>query len=266
MTSNPTNVMTSAPLVQAVNVQKHFGGTVVLDSVSLDISAGEVVVIIGPSGAGKSTFLRTLNQLERIDGGSIWIDGQLLGYKYVGNTVRHCSEKEIIQQRRMLGMVFQQFNLFPHMTVLQNVRYAPVQVSGEKEADATQRARDLIKLVGLESRVDYYPSQLSGGQQQRVAIARALAMRPRLLLFDEPTSSLDPELVGDVLAVMRTLAQQGQTMVIVTHEMEFALDIADRIVFMADGKILEVGTPEQIRNEDETPRLRAFIGRLRKES
>jgi polar amino acid transport system ATP-binding protein len=265
MTSNPTSV-TTAPLVQAVNVTKHFGASVVLDSVSLDISAGEVVVIIGPSGAGKSTFLRTLNQLEKIDGGSIWIDGQLLGYKYVGNTVRHCSEKEITQQRRLLGMVFQQFNLFPHMTVLQNVCHAPEHVSGEKEADATQRARDLLKLVGLESRVDYYPGQLSGGQQQRVAIARALAMRPRVLLFDEPTSALDPELVGDVLAVMRTLAQQGQTMVIVTHEMEFALDIADRIVFMADGKILEIGTPEQIMKENETPRLQAFIGRLRKES
>ncbi|NQX28061.1 amino acid ABC transporter ATP-binding protein [Microbacteriaceae bacterium VKM Ac-2854] len=250
----------TVPLVHAVDVTKHYGHLTVLKDVSIDIHRGEVVVLIGPSGAGKSTFLRTLNQLESIDGGAIYVDGELIGYELAGAKLLHRRKDDITRQRRRLGMVFQQFNLFPHMTALQNVMHAPIKVRRIKPAVAKAAALALLERVGLADRADHYPSELSGGQQQRVAIARALAMEPDILLFDEPTSALDPELVDDVLQVMKQISEQGQTMMIVTHEMNFARDVADRIVFMADGTIQEVGTPDQIFRTSTNPRLRSFLG------
>jgi polar amino acid transport system ATP-binding protein len=252
--------MIAAPLLRADKVVKKFGHTTVLHGVSLEVERGEVVVLIGPSGAGKSTFLRTLNQLEDIDGGAIYVGGELAGYELHGDHVVHLHEKDVTRQRRRLGMVFQQFNLFPHMTALQNISHAPINVKGVKPADARAAAMRLLERVGLGDHADHYPSELSGGQQQRVAIARALAMEPDILLFDEPTSALDPELVDDVLTVMRELSMQGQTMIIVTHEMGFARDVADRVVFMTEGEIREVGTPDQIFRGSTNERLRAFLG------
>jgi polar amino acid transport system ATP-binding protein len=251
--------MTAAPLLRAHSVSKHFGHNLVLDSVSLDVERGETVVLIGPSGAGKSTFLRTLNMLESIDSGSIYLDGELMGYEVRDGKILHLHAKDITRQRARLGMVFQQFNLFPHMTALENVAHAPIHVRGIRPKIARQQAKDLLDRVGLADKADHYPSELSGGQQQRVAIARALAGAPEVLLFDEPTSALDPELVEDVLEVMRELSSQGQTMLIVTHEMGFARDVADRVVFMTEGAIRVVGSPTEVFRESENVRLRTFL-------
>jgi len=247
------------PLLRAEHVTKSFGHAKVLDDVSLDVHRGEVVVLIGPSGAGKSTFLRTLNQLETIDGGAIYLDGELQGYEVRKGHVVHLDPKGITKQRTRLGMVFQGFNLFPHMTALQNVAFAPIEVRGVNAKQARERARELLAKVGLAEHAEKYPSELSGGQQQRVAIARSLAVAPDVLLFDEPTSALDPELVEDVLHVMRDLSAQGQTMIIVTHEMGFARDVADRVVFMTEGAIRVEGTPEEVFQNNSNERLRSFL-------
>jgi len=243
------------------DVRKAFGDHQALDEVSLDVHEGEVVVVIGPSGSGKSTLVRCVHQLEQIDGGSIHLDGELLGYEHHGNGLRPLSEREIASQRRRMGMVFQNFNLFPHFTVLRNIVEAPVHVHGIPRAEAVERARNLLDRVGLSDQAGKYPRQLSGGQQQRVAIARALAPEPRILLFDEPTSALDPELVDEVLSVMRDLADLGKTMVVVTHEMAFAREVADRCVFMEAGRIVETGPPTKLFSDPSSPRLRAFLSR-----
>ncbi|MCW2785054.1 MAG: arginine transporter ATP-binding protein [Marmoricola sp.] len=258
--------MSDKPLVHAVNVHKAFGPTIVLKGVDLDVVAGEVVCLLGPSGSGKTTFLRCINQLETIQGGRIWIDGELAGYEEKDGRLHRLHEKRIAAQRREIGMVFQRFNLFPHMTALENVMEAPVQVRGRSKAEAEKRGLELLERVGLSDRCDYYPAQLSGGQQQRVAIARALAMDPKLMLFDEPTSALDPELVGDVLKVMRELAQAGMTMIVVTHEMGFAREVADRVVFMDDGVVVEQGAPLDIINNPQHERTKSFLSRIRKEN
>ncbi|MGL5863524.1 MAG: amino acid ABC transporter ATP-binding protein, partial [Phycicoccus sp.] len=229
----------TAPLVRAVNVTKAFHGAEVLRGIDLEVARGEVVVLLGPSGSGKTTFLRCVNQLETIDGGRIWVDGELMGYDDRGGVLHHLTDKRVAAQRRDIGMVFQRFNLFPHKTALDNVAEAPVQVKRMPRAAARARAVELLEQVGLADKRAAYPAQLSGGQQQRVAIARALAMDPKLMLFDEPTSALDPELVGEVLGVMRTLAAAGMTMIVVTHEMGFAREVADRVVFMDGGVVVE---------------------------
>jgi polar amino acid transport system ATP-binding protein len=249
-----------APLLQVQNVSKSFGSNVVLDDVSLDVTRGEVVVLIGPSGAGKSTLLRTLNQLETIDSGAIYLGGELQGYEFRKGKLLHRDTSDITRQRRRLGMVFQQFNLFPHMTAVENVAFAPIEVKGVPAKQAKADALALLDRVGLADRSAHYPSELSGGQQQRVAIARALALSPDILLFDEPTSALDPELVEDVLSVMRNLSAQGQTMIIVTHEMGFARDVANRVVFMTEGGIRVIGTPDEVFGGSSNDRLRSFLG------
>ncbi len=257
--------MAGMPLVHAVNVTKSFGSNQVLKGIDMDVQAGEVVCFLGPSGSGKTTFLRCINQLETIDGGRIWVDGDLMGYADRGGRLHRLHDKEIARQRRDIGMVFQRFNLFPHMTVLQNIIEGPVQVKGESKSEASERAYALLKRVGLADKPAAYPGQLSGGQQQRVAIARALAMRPKLMLFDEPTSALDPELVGEVLTVMRELAADGMTMIVVTHEMAFARDVADRVVFMDAGVVVEQGDPKQVINNPQHERTRAFLRRMQSE-
>ncbi|HKG50632.1 MAG TPA: amino acid ABC transporter ATP-binding protein, partial [Actinomycetales bacterium] len=233
-------------MVNAVNVQKAFHGTDVLKGIDLDVGAGEVVCLLGPSGSGKTTFLRCVNQLESIDGGRIWVDGQLMGYEEKNGRLHRLDDKRIAAQRREIGMVFQRFNLFPHMTALDNVAEAPVCVKREGRSAARRRAAELLDRVGLAERANAYPGQLSGGQQQRVAIARALAMQPKLMLFDEPTSALDPELVGEVLAVIADLAEAGMTMVVVTHEMAFARQVADTVVFLDEGRVVESGPPAEL--------------------
>jgi polar amino acid transport system ATP-binding protein len=248
----------SRPLLQIAGVHKRFGDFVALAGIDLAVAEGEVVAVIGPSGSGKSTLVRCVHQLQPIDAGAIYIDGELQGFERVGDQLRALDATAIARQRQRVGMVFQQFNLFPHMTVLRNIVEGPVQVLREPLAAATVRAEALLKRVGLADKRDAYPRQLSGGQQQRVAIARALAMEPRAMLFDEPTSALDPELVGEVLAVVQDLAKQGMTMVIVTHEIGFAREVADRVVFMEAGRIVEQG-PASILNEPQTERLRAFL-------
>jgi len=253
------------PLVQAVNVMKSFHGTSVLKGIDMDVHQREVVCLLGPSGYGKTTFLRCINQLETIDGGRIFVDGDLMGYRDVDGRLHRLGDKAIAAQRRDIGMVFQRFNLFPHMTALQNICEAPTQVKGEDKATVHQRAKELLDRVGLGDRSHAYPSQLSGGQQQRVAIARALAMQPKLMLFDEPTSALDPELVGEVLAVMRELANDGMTMIVVTHEMSFAREVADRVVFMDGGVVVEQGAPKNVINDPRHPRTKAFLARMRRE-
>ncbi|TDD33055.1 amino acid ABC transporter ATP-binding protein [Nonomuraea terrae] len=249
-------------MVHARGVRKHFGHLEVLKGIDLDVQPGEVVVILGPSGSGKSTFLRCVNHLETVDGGAIFVDGELIGFEASGGKVRHLRKREITRQRREIGMVFQQFNLFPHFTVLQNVMEAPVGVRGAPREQARERAHALLRRVGLEDKAGSYPRQLSGGQQQRVAIARALAMRPKLMLFDEPTSALDPELVGEVLATMKGLAEDGLTMIVVTHEIGFAREVADRVVFMDGGVVVEAGTPADVLDNPSSPRTQAFLSRV----
>jgi polar amino acid transport system ATP-binding protein len=253
------------PLVRAVNVMKSFHGVEVLKGIDLDVHRGEVVVLLGPSGSGKTTFLRCINQLEEIDGGRIWVDGDLVGFREDGGHLHHLTDKQVAAQRRDIGMVFQRFNLFPHMTAVQNVMEAPIQVKGVGKKEAKARALELLEQVGLGDKPDSYPAQLSGGQQQRVAIARALAMDPKLMLFDEPTSALDPELVGEVLRVMRELAHQGMTMIVVTHEMGFARDVADHVVFMDGGIVVEEGKPRDVIVNPKHERTRSFLQRMRTE-
>ncbi|GAA2017041.1 amino acid ABC transporter ATP-binding protein [Terrabacter terrae] len=253
------------PLVRALNVMKSFHGNEVLKGIDLDVHRGEVVCLLGPSGSGKTTFLRCINQLEQIDGGRIWVDGDLVGFREQGGHLHHLTDKQVAAQRRDIGMVFQRFNLFPHMTALDNVAEAPVQVKGVGKKEARAKARELLEQVGLGDKPSAYPAQLSGGQQQRVAIARALAMEPKLMLFDEPTSALDPELVGEVLRVMRELAQQGMTMIVVTHEMGFARDVADHVVFMDAGVVVEEGKPRDVITNPQHERTRSFLQRMRSE-
>jgi polar amino acid transport system ATP-binding protein len=243
-------------------VHKSFYGNEVLKGIDIDVAAGEVVCLLGPSGSGKTTFLRCINQLETIQGGRIWVDGDLAGYTDKGGKLHRLGDKQIAAQRREIGMVFQRFNLFPHMTALENIMEAPVQVKGAKKAAAEKRGRELLERVGLGDRCEAYPSQLSGGQQQRVAIARALAMEPKLMLFDEPTSALDPELVGEVLDVMRGLAADGMTMVVVTHEMGFAREVGDTLVFMDDGVIVEAGDPKRVLTDPQHERTRSFLSKV----
>jgi len=246
-------------MVLAQDVQKYYGAFHALKGVNLQVSAGEVVCLIGPSGSGKSTLLRCLNQLESIDGGAIRIDGELAGYRQHGNTVRELSDAQVSRQRLASGMVFQRFNLFGHQTALQNIMEGPVVVQRRPRAQVRDEAMALLKRVGLADKHGSYPTELSGGQQQRVAIARALAMKPKLMLFDEPTSALDPELVSEVLAVMRDLAKSGMTMIVVTHELSFAREVANRVVFMDRGTLIETGTPDQVLGNPEHPRTREFI-------
>ena len=250
------------PLVRARDVHKAFGSNEVLKGIDLDVAPGETVVILGPSGSGKSTFLRCINHLETIDQGSIEVDGEQIGYRLRNGRLDRLSDREIARQRRKIGMVFQQFNLYPHMTALENVIEAPVGVHGQDRGEAVRYARELLIRVGLEQKIDAYPRQLSGGQQQRVAIARALAIRPKLMLFDEPTSALDPELVGEVLATMRDLANQGLTMIVVTHEIGFAREAADRVVFMDGGHVIETGPPDEVLTNPSHPRTRSFLSRF----
>ena len=250
------------PLVSMQGVHKSFGANHVLRGIDLDVAPGEVVVILGPSGSGKSTLLRCINQLERIDRGAIAVAGEQAGFRLQDGRLRPLPGRMVAQQRRRIGMVFQSFNLFPHMTVLANVTEAPVGVHGRKRAEAEAEARTLLARVGLAEKERAYPRQLSGGQQQRVAIARALAIHPQLLLFDEPTSALDPELVGEVLATMRDLAGQGLTMIVVTHEVGFARAAADRVVFMDAGLIVEQGRPGDVLSRPQHPRTRAFLARF----
>lgn len=244
------------------NVSKSFGALKVLDNVSLTLRPGSVTAIIGQSGSGKSTLLRSINHLERVDGGFIAIDGELIGYRQDADTLYELKEKDILKRRVNVGMVFQSFNLFPHLTVLENVAEAPVSARGQAREEAESRARQLLLRVGLADKIDAYPRQLSGGQQQRVAIARALALRPKVLLFDEPTSALDPELVNEVLDVIKELARSGTTLIIVTHEIGFAREVADLIVFMEQGRILEAGTPEKVFDHPEHPRTVAFLAKV----
>ncbi len=246
-------------MVDARGVRKWFGSNEVLKSISLTIPRGEVLSLLGPSGSGKSTFLRCINHLESIDGGRIYVDNELIGYKQRGDKIHEMKPREIAKQRRNIGMVFQRFNLFPHMTALGNIIDAPVGVNGESKSEATAHARELLERVGLADKADAYPAQLSGGQQQRVAIARALAMKPKLMLFDEPTSALDPELVGDVLDVMRDLAKSGMTMIVVTHEIGFSREVADRLVFMDGGVVVEAGAPRDVLDNPQHPRTQAFL-------
>ncbi|MCC5577589.1 amino acid ABC transporter ATP-binding protein [Microtetraspora sp. AC03309] len=249
-------------MVKAEQVCKNFGHVEVLKGIDLQVRQGEVMCVVGPSGSGKSTFLRCINHLEKIDAGRLWVDGHLVGYRQRGDKLYELREKEVAAQRRDIGMVFQRFNLFPHMTALQNVMEAPILVKGESRDAAKARAEQLMERVGLSDRMGNYPSQLSGGQQQRVAIARALAMQPKLMLFDEPTSALDPELVGEVLDVMRDLAREGMTMVVVTHEMGFAREVGDSLVFMDGGVVVEQGVPREVLTNPQHARTQAFLSKV----
>jgi len=246
-------------MIEAVAVKKHFGSNQVLKGIDLTVDRGEVLCLLGPSGSGKSTFLRCINHLEIINGGRLFVDGELMGFVEHGGKLHEMKPSAIAKQRADIGMVFQRFNLFPHLTALENIIEAPIGVRGVSKAEATSKALDLLAQVGLADKADHFPAQLSGGQQQRVAIARALAMEPKLMLFDEPTSALDPELVGDVLDVMRKLAQSGMTMIVVTHEIGFAREVADRVVFMDGGVVVESGTPAQVIDNPQNERTKAFI-------
>ncbi|WP_419735763.1 amino acid ABC transporter ATP-binding protein [Pseudomonas sp. COR18] len=250
-------------VIEALDIHKSFGNLPILKGVSLQVRRGEVVVLIGASGSGKTTFIRCINLLEDIQGGRIRVNGHAMGYRERpdGSRVRD-SERNIARQRRDIGMVFQRFNLFPHMTALENIIEAPIQVLGVPKAEALEQAWQLLARVGLADKGGHYPSMLSGGQQQRVAIARALAMKPQAMLFDEPTSALDPEIVGEVLQVMKELAEEGMTMVVVTHEMGFAREVADRVVVLDQGELIEQGPPEQIFNHPTHARTRAFLSRV----
>ena len=250
------------PVVSAQKICKSFGSLNVLKGIDLEVHEREVLCLIGPSGSGKSTLLRCINHLEKIDAGRLYVDGVLIGYRQRGDKLHELREKEVAAQRKDIGMVFQRFNLFPHKTALENVMEAPIQVRREPKAQVRQRALELLDRVGLGDKANSYPAQLSGGQQQRVAIARALAMRPKLMLFDEPTSALDPELVGDVLGVMKQLAKDGMTMVVVTHEMQFAREVADKVLFMDGGVVVEEGPPAQVIGEPKHERTKAFLARV----
>jgi polar amino acid transport system ATP-binding protein len=250
-------------MVKAEQVYKQFGRLEVLKGVSLEVASGEVVCVIGPSGAGKSTFLRCINHLEKIDAGRLWVDGELVGYRQVGDKLHELRDAEVCRDRSEIGMVFQRFNLFGHMTALENVIEAPVHVKKVPKRQAVEQARVLLKRVGLGDKLEFYPSQLSGGQQQRVAIARALAMKPKLMLFDEPTSALDPELVGEVLDVMKGLALDFRTtMIVVTHEMGFAREAADRVLMMDDGRIIEDGTAAHFFEAPREDRTKQFLSAI----
>jgi len=250
------------PMVLAEGVHKRFGRLEVLRGIDLAVQRSEVMCVIGPSGSGKSTFLRCINHLEQINAGRLYVDGVLVGYRQRGDKLYELRESEVAQQRIGVGMVFQHFNLFPHMTALGNVVEAPLRVKKESKREVHERARALLDRVGLADKADSYPSQLSGGQQQRVAIARALAMRPKLMLFDEPTSALDPELVGEVLDVMRGLAETGMTMVVVTHEMGFAREVGDELVFMDAGVVVEAGPPREVLANPQHERTRSFLSKV----
>ncbi|QZA15300.1 amino acid ABC transporter ATP-binding protein [Mycolicibacterium holsaticum DSM 44478 = JCM 12374] len=249
-------------MVKAEQVCKNFGALEVLKGITLEVGKGEVLCMVGPSGSGKSTFLRCINHLEQVNAGRLYVDGDLIGYRERGQKLHEMSPREAAKQRRDIGMVFQHFNLFPHRTALENVVEAPIHVKRIKKAEALARGHDLLDQVGLSAKADAYPAQLSGGQQQRVAIARALAMNPKLMLFDEPTSALDPELVGEVLAVMKKLAAEGMTMVVVTHEMGFAREVANQLVFMDAGVVVESGPPREVLANPQHGRTKAFLSKV----
>ncbi|HVN51310.1 MAG TPA: amino acid ABC transporter ATP-binding protein [Acidimicrobiales bacterium] len=250
------------PMVKAEAVHKRFGRVEVLQGIDLQVEVGQVFCLIGPSGSGKSTFLRCINHLEKINAGRLWVDGELVGYRQSGDKLYELRDKEVCQKRQEIGMVFQHFNLFPNMTALGNVMEAPVRVKKESKAVVRERALALLDRVGLGDKCDNYPAQLSGGQQQRVAIARALAMQPKLMLFDEPTSALDPELVGEVLDVMRALAEEGMTMIVVTHEMGFAREVGDALVFMDGGVVVEAGHPRDVISNPQHERTKSFLSKV----
>jgi polar amino acid transport system ATP-binding protein len=250
------------PMVKAESVCKSFGALNVLKGITLEVPKGEVLCMVGPSGSGKSTFLRCINHLEQVNAGRLYVDGDLIGYRERGAKLHEMSPRDAAKQRRDIGMVFQHFNLFPHRTALENIIDAPIHVKRVKKETAVARAKDLLEQVGLSEKATAYPAQLSGGQQQRVAIARALAMNPKLMLFDEPTSALDPELVGEVLAVMKKLAQEGMTMVVVTHEMGFAREVANQLVFMDGGVVVESGPPREVLSNPQHERTKAFLSKV----
>jgi polar amino acid transport system ATP-binding protein len=250
------------PMVKAEGVHKRFGRVEVLKGIDLHVNRGEVMCLLGPSGSGKSTFLRCINHLEKINAGRLSVDGELVGYRQAGDKLHELHERDVARKRAEIGMVFQHFNLFPHMTALENVTLAPIRVAKLPREKARERAREQLSRVGLGDKVDVYPVALSGGQQQRVAIARALAMQPKLMLFDEPTSALDPELVGDVLDAMRALARDGMTMIVVTHEMGFAREVGDTMVFMDAGVVVESGSPREVLANPKHERTRAFLSKV----
>ncbi len=252
----------ATPMISAQNVHKSFGQLEVLKGIDLEVQPGEVACLLGPSGSGKSTFLRCVNHLDKATAGRLYVDGELIGYREKNGALYEISEKEAAEQRSDIGMVFQSFNLFPHRTVIENIIEAPVQVKKIPEETARARAMELLEDVGLASKANNYPVQLSGGQQQRVAIARAVAMDPKLMLFDEPTSALDPELVGEVLRVMKDLAAEGMTMLVVTHEMGFAREVADKVFFMDGGVVIESGSPAEVLDNPQQPRTKDFLASL----
>ena len=260
--TDPSAPATTRGLVEIHNVHKSYSGVEVLRGVDLTVQPGEVVAILGPSGSGKSTLLRTINHLESVDRGSVTVDGQLIGYERRGDKLYELREKEILKRRTQIGIVFQNFNLFPHLTALENITEAPIDLGLATKDEARAQALELLERVDLSDKAAHYPRQLSGGQQQRVAIARALALNPKVLLFDEPTSALDPELVGEVLDVIRGLARSGTTLIIVTHEIGFAREVADRVVFVDDGAIVEQGTPDVVLTHPEHPRTREFLAKV----
>jgi polar amino acid transport system ATP-binding protein len=250
------------PMVESINVHKRFGGLPVLKGIDLTVQRGSVTCLVGPSGSGKTTMLRCINHLEQITAGRLYVEGVLMGYRQRGDKLHELHPRDAAKQRRDIGMVFQHFNLFPHMTVLQNITEAPTRVKSQSKSQATATAQALLDRVGLADKAKAYPAQLSGGQQQRVAIARALAMQPKLMLFDEPTSALDPELVGEVLDVMKQLARDGMTMVVVTHEMGFAREVADQLVFMDGGVVVETGKPREVLANPQHQRTQAFLSKV----
>lgn len=252
----------STPMVRAENIHKYFGPVQILAGIDLEVEMGQVMVLLGPSGSGKTTMLRCINHLEKISGGRLFVDGELVGYREHKGKLHELRDSEVCRKRAEIGMVFQHFNLFPHMTALQNVAEAPIRVKKTPKLEAEAAARDLLAKVGLTNQSAQYPSQLSGGQKQRVAIARALAMDPKLMLFDEPTSALDPELVGEVLDVMRQLAADGMTMIVVTHEIGFAREVGDVLVFMDSGKVIEQGRPHEVIADPQHERTRAFLSKV----
>ncbi|GGN48125.1 ATP-binding protein [Streptomyces kronopolitis] len=262
LTTNKAAGSSGGPMVRAEGVHKSFGAAHILKGIDLEVAPREVFCLIGPSGSGKSTFLRCINHLEKVNAGRLSVDGELVGYREHNGKLYELRDREVAARRRDIGMVFQRFNLFPHMTAVENIMEAPIQVKGESKSAARERAVKLLDRVGLSDKAASYPSQLSGGQQQRVAIARALAMEPKLMLFDEPTSALDPELVGDVLDVMKDLAADGMTMIVVTHEMGFAREVGDSLVFMDDGVVVESGHPREVLGNPQHERTKSFLSKV----